>query len=96
MITCNIANYGHSGCFSFVFIPGAIAVMILIFFVKEVAIKKLASTTTIVGNIQSLVKENKTFVILTIITGIFSLGAFNYSFVLLIATDSELIKVLFR
>lgn len=69
-------------------IPGAIAVMILIFFVKEVAIKKLASTTTIVGNIQGLVKENKTFVILTIITGIFSLGAFNYSFVLLIATDS--------
>jgi len=69
-------------------IPGAIAVIILIFFVKEVAIKKLASTTTIVGNIQVLVKENKAFVILTIITGVFSLGAFNYSFVLLRATDS--------
>ena len=69
-------------------IPGAIAVIILIFFVKEVAIKKLASTTTIVGNIQGLVKENKAFVILTIITGVFSLGTFNYSFVLLRATDS--------
>ncbi len=69
-------------------IPGAIAVIILIFFVKEVAIKKLASTTTILGNIRALLKENKSFVILTIITGIFSLGAFNFSFILLRASES--------
>jgi len=69
-------------------IPGAIAVIILIFFVKEVTIKKLASSTTIFGNIRALLKENKAFVILTIITGIFSLGAFNFSFILLRASES--------
>ena len=68
-------------------IPGAIAVIILFFFVKEVAIKKLASSTTIFGNIRDLLKENKPFVALTIITGIFSLGAFNFSFILLRASE---------
>ena len=68
-------------------VPGAIAVVILIFFVKEVAIKKLASSPTIFGNIRTLLKENKPFVILTIITGIFSLGAFNFSFILLRASE---------
>ncbi len=68
-------------------IPGAIAVIILIFFVKEIAIKKFASSTTILGNIRGLLKENKPFVILTIITGIFSLGAFNFSFILLRASE---------
>ena len=68
-------------------IPGAIAVIILIFFVKEVAIKKLASSTTIFGNIRGLLKENKTFAILSIITGVFSLGAFNFSFILLRSSD---------
>ncbi len=68
-------------------IPGAIAVIILIFFVKEVAIKKFASSTSIFGNIRTLLKANKPFVILTIITGVFSLGAFNFSFVLLKASE---------
>jgi MFS family permease len=68
-------------------IPGAIAVIILIFFVKEVAIKKLASSTTVFGNIKGLLKENKPFVILTIITGVFGLGAFNFSFILLRASE---------
>jgi MFS family permease len=68
-------------------IPGAIAVIILIFFVKEVAIKKLASSTSIFGNIRDLVKANKPFVVLTIITGVFSLGAFNFSFILLRASE---------
>lgn len=69
-------------------IPGAIAVIILIFFVKEVAIKKLASSTSIFGNIRDLLKANKPFVLLTVITGIFSLGAFNFSFILLRASES--------
>ena len=80
-------------------IPGAIAVIILIFFVKEVAIKKLASSPTIFGNIRTLLKENKAFVILTIITGIFSLGAFNFSFILLRASelgvDQSLIPIVY-
>jgi MFS family permease len=42
-------------------IPGAIAIIILIFFVKEVAIKKLNSKITIFGNIRRSLKENKAF-----------------------------------
>ena len=68
-------------------IPGAIAVTILIFFVKDVAIRKLAASTTIFGNIRDLLKVNKPFVLLTIITGVFSLGAFNFSFILLRASE---------
>ncbi len=68
-------------------IPGAVAVVILIFFIKEVAIKKLTSSTTIFGNIRNLLKVNKPYVILTIITGLFSLGAFNFSFILLRASE---------
>ncbi len=73
--------------FLFSLIPGIIAVMILVFFVREVAIKKLTSTTTVFGNIGKAVKGNRPFVILLIVTGIFSLGAFNFSFVLLKASD---------
>lgn len=69
-------------------IPGAIAVLILIFFVREVVIKKISSSTSsIFGNIGDLLKRNKPFVFLTIITGIFSLGAFNFSFILLRASE---------
>ena len=68
-------------------IPGDIAVIILVFYVKEVAIKKLGSSTTIFGNIKGLLKENQPFVILTVITGVFSLGAFNFSFILLRASE---------
>ena len=72
--------------FLFSLIHGIIAVIILVFFVKEVAIKKLTSTT-IFGNIGKEVKGNKPFVILLIVTGMLSLGAFNFSFVLLKASD---------
>lgn len=43
---------------------------------------------TILGNIAILLKKNKPFVVLLIVTGIFSLGAFNFSFILL--KDSDL------
>jgi MFS family permease len=93
--------------FLFSLIPGAIAVIILIFYVKEVMIgrngtdqvddtdrspssashkqrKKIASflTKTI-----TLLKVNRPFLILVIISGIFSLGAFNFSFILLKSQD---------
>jgi MFS family permease len=67
-------------------IPGVVAVIILAFFVKEVAIKKL-SNTTVFENIGGLFKRNKPFVMLLIVTGIFSLGAFNFSFILLKGSD---------
>ncbi|MEJ7642200.1 MAG: MFS transporter, partial [Candidatus Nitrosocosmicus sp.] len=79
-------------------IPGVIAVTILVFFVKEVAVKKL-SNTTIFENIGGLLKGNKPFVILLIVTGIFSLGAFNFSFVLLkgsdLGVDQSLIPIVY-
>jgi len=75
--------------FLFSLIPGTIAVIVLIFFVKDVKMKKLSSvfSTTVIGNISRLLKKNKPFVILLIVTGIFSLGAFNFSFILLKASD---------
>jgi MFS family permease len=80
------------GIFLVSLIPGAVAVIILIFFVKEVAIKRgLSSATTIttkiLSNFSKVLKGNRPFTLLIIISGIFSLGAFNYSFILLKASD---------
>ncbi len=78
------------GIFLVSLIPGAIAVIILIFIVKEVVIKKRLSTTntaTVFSNFGNVLKGNRPFVILLIISGVFSLGAFNYSFILLKASD---------
>ena len=74
------------GVFLISLIPGAIAVMILIVFVKEVAMKRRANTTMF-SNIGSLIKKNRPFLLLLIISGLFSLGAFNFSFILLRASD---------
>lgn len=69
-------------------IPGAIAVIILIFFVKEIVIpKKEAITSTFISSIKNLIKENKPYVFFITISGIFSLGAFNFSYLLLRASD---------
>jgi MFS family permease len=75
--------------FLFSLIPGIIAVIILIFFVKEIIIieKKSIIKTTFFSNIKILIKENKPFVFFIVISGIFSLGAFNFSFVLLKASS---------
>jgi MFS family permease len=77
--------------FLFSLIPGAIAVIILVFYVKEISITKIRnrfSETKIFSNIAIIVRENKPFVALLIVSAIFSLGAFNFSFVLLKASDS--------
>lgn len=69
-------------------IPGAIAVLILVFFVKDVVVKKSAAArTTIFSNIRHVIRGNKPFVLLLIISGIFGIGAFNFSFILLRASD---------
>lgn len=74
------------GVFLASLIPGAIAVLVLIFFVKEIAVKSKAGTTMI-GNIRTLLTENRPLLFLLVVAGIFSLGAFNFSFVLLRASD---------
>jgi MFS family permease len=75
------------GIFLISLIPGAIAVIILIFFVKEVAVKRFVNGTSIFSNIGGVIRGNRPFVSLLLITGIFNLGAYNFSFVLLRASD---------
>lgn len=74
------------GVFLASLIPGAIAVLILLFFVKEVVTKNRAKTT-ILGNMGALLKGNRPLLFLLVVAGAFSLGAFNFSFVLLRASD---------
>jgi MFS family permease len=88
------------GIFLVSLIPGAIAVLILILFVKELAIKRVGSkTATIFSNIGTVMSNNKPFVLLLIISGIFSLSAFNFSFVLLKASelgiDNDVIPIVY-
>ena len=80
------------GIFLVSLIPGAIAVVILIVVVKEVVIKRSTNTISMFSNIRIVVKNNKPFVLLLIISGIFGLAAFNFSFVLLRASDLGVAK----
>jgi MFS family permease len=75
------------GIFLISLIPGAIAVLILVFFVKEVAIRRSLARTDILSNIDRVLRGNRAFILLLIITGIFGIGAFNFSFILLRASD---------
>ena len=72
-------------------IPGIASLFILIYYVKDKFTiddnKVMAHKITFFSNLKNLFIENKIFVCLGIIIGIFSLGAFNYSFVLLKSTD---------
>src|SRR5918911_683448 len=88
------------GIFLVSLIPGAIAVMILIFLVKEVAVKRripsatavTAITTKMFSSFSKVLKGNRQFTLLLIISGIFSLSAFNYSFILLKASNLGIAK----
>jgi MFS family permease len=76
------------GIFLLSLIPGAIAVLMLVFFVKEVAVKKSSATkTTIFSNMGHIIRGNRPFVLLLVIAGIFGIGAFNFPFILLRASD---------
>jgi MFS family permease len=81
------------GIFVVSVIPGTVAVIILIFLVKEVSIKRRISNSTtmtsnkITTNFSNVLKGNMPFVLLLTISGVFSLGAFNYSFILVKASE---------
>jgi len=66
-------------------IPGTIALFIILFLVKERAGKSTSEFKLLEG-VKSVLKGN--FSLLLIIVGIFSLGAFNFSFVLLNAQEA--------
>lgn len=71
-------------------IPGVIAIIILVFFVKEVIGKD--TTKGIQRNFYYLLIQNKRFTILLLITGIFGIGAYNFSFILLKSSDLGVIE----
>lgn len=71
-------------------IPGIIAIIILVFFVKEVIGK--GTTEEMQKNFLYLLKQNRPFTILLLLTGIFGLGAYNYSFILLNSSDVGVIE----
>lgn len=76
---------GFAGVFYLSLLPGAIAVVILMFFVKE----KLAPPgikRSVAGKVKDVIAE-KRFVALLGIMGLFSAGAFNLAFVLIRASD---------
>ncbi len=73
--------------FLFSLIPGAIAVLILIFLVKEKADHKLSNTVKIFSLFGKTLRNNKPFVFFLVISGIFGAGAFNFSFVLLRSSE---------
>lgn len=70
-------------------IPGIISLFILIFYVKDRVIDKSKGliSNNFLSSTKNLFVENKRFVFLVLIISIFSLGAFNYSFVLLKSSD---------
>ena len=71
-------------------IPGIIAIIILVFFIKEVIGKDI--TKGMQRNFYYFLKQNKPFTILLVITGIYSLGAYNFSFILLKSLDLGVIE----
>ncbi len=77
---------GFAGVFYFSLVPGSIAVVILIFFVKEKFVPSSEVKRSIAGNIRHVLAEKK-LVALLVIMGMFSVGAFNFSFVLIRASD---------
>mgnify|MGYP000535010429 CR=1 FL=1 len=66
-------------------IPGTIALFIILFLVKERASKSTSEFKLLAG-IKSALKGN--FSLLLVIVGVFSLGSFNFSFVLLNAQEA--------
>jgi len=73
------------GVFWLSLIPGVAALLILLFFVQERFAAGRRGFSLLTG-IREILKGD--FVLLLLIVGIFSLGAFNYSFVLLNASES--------
>lgn len=73
-------------------IPGAIAVLILVFLVKEKANHKLSNTIKIFSLFGKTLKNNRPFVFFLVVSGIFGAGAFNFSFVLLHSSELGVAK----
>ncbi len=75
--------------FLFSIIPGILSLFVLAYYVKDKFINKKERDSVInfFPNLKNLLIGNKKYLIFVIIIAIFSLGAFNYSFVLLKLSD---------
>ena len=82
--------------FWFSFVPGFAALLILIFLVQERA-GGVVQGFRALSNLREILRGN--FLILLVIVGVFSLGAFNFSFILLNARESgitdELLPIIY-
>ncbi len=75
--------FGVRGIFWLSFLPGIVALMILLFLVRER--KMTPRNASIISNFRSVLHGK--FLLLMLILTIFSLGAFNFSFILLEAME---------
>jgi len=78
-------NFSIRDIFWLSLIPGTIALFIILFLVKE-RTSKSTSEFKLLEGVKSVLKGN--FSLLLVIVGVFSLGAFNFSFVLLNAQEA--------
>nr|MDO8135019.1 MFS transporter [Candidatus Njordarchaeum guaymaensis] len=72
---------GMRGVFWFSFIPAIIALLILLFFVRDA--KGPVRQRSVFENARDVL--NREFILLLVVLGIFAIGAYNFSFILLIA-----------
>lgn len=70
---------GMRGVFWFSFIPAIIALLILLFFVRDT--KGTVKQRSVFENARNVL--NREFILLLIVLGIFAIGAYNFSFILL-------------
>lgn len=76
-------GFGLREIFVISFIPGMIALFFLLFFVKEAVGKRRKSG--FLSDVKKIL--TKEFVLLLVVISVFSVGAFNYSFILLKASE---------
>ncbi|HEX6560815.1 MAG TPA: MFS transporter [Nitrososphaera sp.] len=78
---------GFSGVFYASLLPGAVAVALLVLFVKErLAPSSSSRSRSVSANVRAVLSQRK-FVALLAIMAVFGIGAFNFSFVLVRASD---------
>jgi MFS family permease len=78
---------GFSGVFYASLLPGAVAVALLVLFVKErLAPSSSSKPRSVSANVRAVLSQRK-FVALLAIMAVFGIGAFNFSFVLVRASD---------
>ena len=85
-----LVGFGFREIFLVSFIPGLVALVVLLVFVKETVGKP--HKTKLLSDVKKVL--SKEFVLLLIVIAVFSIGAFNYSFILLKASDLGVVSAL--